>query len=246
MTTDSLIEKLQAEMTTDGGAEGQVFNSGLRAAIGIVRQYHVTQPTKIQDNDSIAKAVSFALINAEPFTTEEVSRVALARLDGALPIKRKPEPMSDNAPAIGISPEQLFGKQNSAASAIAPPAPAEQPDEEAKQEWLPIDTAPLATQIIVAWFDDEVFDDCQTISLLKFQREWQAGEKAWLNHGSGNYGSPKSLGQWPTYWLAVPPKNTSMMPMSLSALRSRIKDCQYLSKDEVMRVLDAAGVKYVE
>lgn len=33
---------------------------------------------------------------------------------------------------------------------------------------------------------------------------------------------------------------------SISEICSMIKDCQYLSKDEVMRVLDAAGVKYHE
>lgn len=38
----------------------------------------------------------------------------------------------------------------------------------------------------------------------------------------------------------------SSKTISLSELRSRIKYCQYLSKDEVMRVLDAAGVQYVE
>ena len=77
--------------------------------------------------------------------------------------------------------------------------------------WQPIETAPLNTPILAAWYDDKILDDIQLISLLVRQVDWvpmapgeRYGKKIWFNHCSGNYGTPHGLNNWPTHWKLEP------------------------------------------
>ncbi|WP_088255557.1 hypothetical protein [Fimbriiglobus ruber] len=106
-TPDSLVKKLEAEKVAETSLQNIRHNKTLDKAIIIVHEFYgevadkrdlIARPpansSEIPDIDTIADAVKFGLINAEPFTTEDVIRVTLAKLNDELPIKRKPEPVS--------------------------------------------------------------------------------------------------------------------------------------------------------
>jgi hypothetical protein len=60
------------------------------------------------EKDAIVEAVEFALINAEPFSQEEVIRVAIAKLTNALPIEKVTQPSVDVVEALEIATDRLF------------------------------------------------------------------------------------------------------------------------------------------
>ena len=82
-------------------------------------------------------------------------------------------------------------------------------------EWITIDTAPLGVFIIAGWADEDenghlFLDDVGVLSFHVSKSDWKSGGKAWLNQGSGNYGSPRQPHQWPTHWMYPPAFNTTI------------------------------------
>ena len=77
--------------------------------------------------------------------------------------------------------------------------------------WRPIDEAPLNERILAAWYDGDVLDEIQLISLVIPKKDYRPastrgkpGSQSWFNHCSKNYGTPYSLNGWPTHWVYEP------------------------------------------
>ncbi len=91
--TDSLIDR--SALLED--FENLIVMNGdinKKDAVRMIKDAPAIGCSEITEVDSIADAVRFGLINAEPFTTQEVIRVALAKLNGVLPVEHQPEPVS--------------------------------------------------------------------------------------------------------------------------------------------------------